>query len=158
MTTSAIRRSVLQAASIGLVAPRTFAQNASLTLPTTPALDQAQLRAAANHNPLIVMVSLEACPFCKHVREHYLLPLVREQRIDVVQVDMRSQVAIRDFFGNASTHERIIKQWGVRVAPTVLFFGKDGVELAERLKGSYLSDFYGSYLESRLAQARKSLT
>ena len=128
-----------------------------LTLPTVAALDQAQAAAHASGNPLIIMVSLEGCPFCKVVRESFLLPMVREQNLPIFQVDMRSQVALRDFQGKPSTQDLMIRQWGVRIAPTVLFFGKGGIEVAERLKGSYLSDFYGAYLESRIETGRKAL-
>lgn len=39
----------------------------------------------------------------------------------------------------------------------MLFFGRGGVEVAERLTGGYIPDFYGAYLDERLAQARKAL-
>jgi thioredoxin-related protein len=157
MSTPLARRSLLKASGLWLVAPSAFAQTA-LNLPSTAALEQSQIQAAASGNPLVVLVSLDGCPFCKIVRENYLLPLVREQKLPVVQIDMRSQSLIRDFSGKSVTQDQLIKQWGVRVAPTVLFLGKGGLELADRLKGSYISDFYGSYLESRIAQARKALS
>jgi thioredoxin-related protein len=152
----AARRCMLMASGLSLFTPSVIAQGA-LTIASTAALDQAQALAGASGNPLVVMVSLEGCPFCKIVRENYLLPMMREQKLPVVQVDMRSQRLIRDFNGKSLTQDQLIKQWGVRVAPTVLFFGKGGQELADRLKGSYISDFYGSYLDSRIAQARKAL-
>ncbi len=151
------RRSMLKATGLWLAAPSAFAQTAVLTLSSTASLEQAQTLAAASGNPLVVLVSLDGCPFCKIVRENYLLPMVREQKLPVVQVDMRSQTLIRDFNGKSITQDQLIKQWSVRVAPTVLFLGKGGQELADRLKGSYISDFYGAYLESRIAQARKTL-
>jgi hypothetical protein len=39
----------------------------------------------------------------------------------------------------------------------LLFFGPGGKEVAERMEGAYLPDFYGPYLEERLATGRKSL-
>ena len=45
----------------------------------------------------------------------------------------------------------------MRIAPTVLFFGRDAVELVPRLTGGYLPDFYGAYLDQRLETARKAL-
>jgi hypothetical protein len=36
----------------------------------------------------------------------------------------------------------------------VLFFGAKGKEVAERLEGGYIPDFYGAYLEQRLQVAR----
>ena len=50
----------------------------------------------------------------------------------------------------------LIKAWHVSVAPTVLFFGRNGREVAERLTGGD-SDFYGAYLEARLQQARTAV-
>ena len=45
----------------------------------------------------------------------------------------------------------------VTVAPTVLFFGRGGAEIAERMIGGYIPDFYGSYLDDRLRIARAVL-
>jgi len=45
----------------------------------------------------------------------------------------------------------------VSIAPTVLFFGRNGQEIADRMEGGYLPDFYAAYLDERLAQARKLL-
>jgi hypothetical protein len=74
-----------------------------------------------------------------------------------VQVDMHGKRTLRDFEGAARTHEQMIRRWGIKLAPTVLFFGRDGLEVAPRLVGSYLADFYGAYLDERLAQARAAL-
>jgi hypothetical protein len=43
------------------------------------------------------------------------------------------------------------------LAPTVLFFGSQGREVAARLKGAYLPDFYGAYLDEQLAIARQAV-
>ena len=114
-------------------------------------------KAPAKRSPLIVMVSLEGCPYCQTVRESHLAPLVRREGLPVVQVDMRSKSPIKDFKGSVVTHDSLIRSWGVRVAPTVLFFGPGGEEISERLVGGYIPDFYGSYLDDRLRLARMSL-
>jgi hypothetical protein len=50
-----------------------------------------------------------------------------------------------------------VRRWGVKVAPTLLFLGGQGREVAERLVGALLPDFYGAYLAQRLETARQSL-
>lgn len=55
------------------------------------------------------------------------------------------------------THDQLVRAWRVNVAPTALFFGPGGKEVAERLKGGYIEDFDGAYLEQRLQQARAEL-
>ena len=106
--------------------------------------------------PLVVMVSLEGCPFCRVVREHHLLPL-RQEGQPIVQVDMRSETRVLDFAGQSRTHDGLVKAWKVRVAPTLLFFGRGGEEIAPRLQGAAIPDFYGAYLEQRLQAARLAL-
>ena len=40
---------------------------------------------------------------------------------------------------------------------SVLFYGAGAREVSERLAGSSIPDFYGAYLEDRLAQARAAV-
>jgi hypothetical protein len=74
-----------------------------------------------------------------------------------VQIDMRNRLAIKDMKGITTTQDDLIRSWGIKVAPTVLFFGSGGVEVAERMVGGYIPDFYGAYLDERLRVARASL-
>jgi len=131
---------------------------AAPTLPVPHSLPDELAKALKRGSPLLVMVSLDGCPFCKVVRESYLLPLQRSQGLAVVQIDMRGQQMVQGFGGAPQTQEALSRSWGIKVAPTVLFFGRNGVEVAQRLAGGYLPDFYGAYLDERVQQARASLT
>ena len=133
-------------------APQLWA--APATLPPSLSLPDELARALQSGNPLVVMVSLAGCPYCKIARENYLGPMHLQQGLPVVQVDMQSPQATQDFKRVAVTHEQLIRTWGAKIAPTVLFFGRNGAEIAERLEGGYLPDFYGAYLDGRLTAAR----
>jgi hypothetical protein len=123
-----------------------------------PASLQAELAAALKAGyPLLVMASLEGCPFCKVVRESHLAPLRRDTPQPVVQLDINSAQAVRDFKGAATTHDQLLRAWDVTVLPTVLFFGQGGREAAPRLVSASIPDFYGAYLEERLRTARANL-
>lgn len=149
------RRSWLGAGlALGFATPA-FA--ADVVLPVPQSLRDELNRALHGGNPLVVMVSLDGCAFCKQARNSYLGPLRSEQGVPVVQVNMRSAMALQDFRGAASTHERLVQQWQVRIAPTLLFLGHEGQEVAPRLVGAGLPDFYGAYLDERLVLARKAL-
>jgi thioredoxin-related protein len=127
------------------------------TLPTTDSLQAELAKATAKKVPLMVMVSLDGCPFCKVARENYLGPLREQQGLLVFQVDMRSKRPIKNFAGLTLTQDELIRSWGVKVAPTVLFFGRGGLEIAERLTGGYIPDFYGAYLDERLQLASAAM-
>lgn len=129
----------------------------AVALPAARALNSELAKAVSKSRPLVVMVSLAGCPYCKIVRENYLLPMVRQDAVSVVQVDMMSKATLTDFQGNSATHEQLVERWKIRIAPTLLFFGSLGVEKAERLVGGYLPDFYDAYLQERLATAKKAL-
>jgi thioredoxin-related protein len=130
---------------------------APVTLPSTESLAISLDQALRVKQPLLVMVSLHGCTFCKVVRENYLQPL-RASGLQVVQVDMRDSRALVDFDGTVLTQDAWVRKQTIKLAPTVLFFGAGGREVASRLKGAYLPDFYGAYLDEQLAVARRMVT
>jgi hypothetical protein len=116
---------------------------------------------------LILMFSLPGCPFCKVVRESHLWPLRLEKDWPVFQIDLQSQRAAWGFDGKRSTHAQVASVHAVSVTPSVLFVGKAvntalaptdatprALEIAERLTGAYIPDFYGAYLDQRLNTAQ----
>lgn len=121
-------------------------------LPTSQSLRHDLALALARKQPLVVMASLHGCPFCKLVREHHLLPLQRSGAL-VTQIHFLSREALQDWNGAATTHGDMVRQLGIEVAPTVLFYGAAHKEVAERLSGSSIPDFYGAYLDERMQTA-----
>ena len=63
---------------------------------------------------------------------------------------------IRDFAGQAGA--ALAARWQARFTPTVLFLDAQGRELAGRLVGVAVPDFYGAYLDQALAEARHQLS
>lgn len=138
--------------------PSTQPASASVALPSPASLRAAAQAAAARGEPLVVMTTLTGCPYCDLVRNHYLLPMQREGKVQAVQLDIRDRRSnLQGFSGENTTPAEQARLWKARFAPTVLFLGPDGQELAERLVGVAVPDFYGDYLEARLGEARNKL-
>ena len=132
--------------------------NANLALPAPASPRGAAQAAAARGEPLVVMTTLTGCPYCAIVRNHYLLPMRREGLVHAVQLDVQDRTGnLQGFDGQMTTPAEQARAWKARFTPTVLFFGPDGRELAERLVGIAVPDFYGEYLEARLAESRRNL-
>ncbi len=125
-------------------------------LPEATSLPAALDKALALDQPLLVMVSLEGCVYCKIARQSHLLPMFKQGQ-PMVQVDLRSAQPVVDFTGGRTTHDQLARAWKISVAPTLLFFGAGGREVAPRMEGAYLPDFYGAYLDERLSKGRKDL-
>lgn len=129
------------------------------TLPTPASLRGAALAAVARGEPLVVMTTLKGCVYCELVRNNYLAPMRREGLLVAVQLDVLDrQTTLQGFAGETTTPADQARNWKARFTPTVMFFGPDGQELAERLVGVAVPDFYGEYLEARLLEARGKLT
>ena len=74
------------------------------------------------------------------------------------QLDVSNRSApLVGFDGKLTTAALQASAWKATFTPTVLFLGRQGQELAERLVGIAVPDFYGAYLEQRLATASKAL-
>lgn len=148
-----VPRRTLLIASLGAALARTVLA-APPMLPASQSLADELRQALVSGYPLLVMVSLEGCPFCRIARENYLLPLHQRNGLPVVQIDMRSKQMVKNFQGQMQTHDEWIRAMNVKVAPTILFFGRAGTEVVERMTGGYIPDFYGAYLDDRLRQAK----
>ena len=131
---------------------------ASAALPTPASLRGAAQAAAARGEPLVVMTTLKGCVYCDLVRSSYLAPMRREGLLVAVQIDVQDrQSNLQGFAGDSTTPSDQARAWKARFTPTVMFFGPDGQELAERLVGVAVPDFYGEYLEARLLESRSTL-
>lgn len=138
-----------------------------------PASHDALLRDAARDGTVIVaLFSLPGCPYCEAVRREQLRHLAAgqaAQRLRVVEYDLSDRTPFADTAarapdpahaadaGRPRTPAALAASLEVRVAPTVAFIGPDGREIAERLVGYSSPDFYGAYLEQRIAQARNRI-
>lgn len=151
------RRTLMQISAIFAVGQITPKLALGSVLPAPQSLRDELKIALAKAYPLVVMVSLERCPFCRVARDSYLEPLRREAGVPVFQLDLHSSKQVRHFDNSTQTHDQLTSAWKVKIAPTVLFFGTQGTEIAPRLEGAYIPDFYGTYLDQRIQQARANI-
>ncbi len=103
---------------------------------------------------VVLLFSQVDCEFCAEIREHYLKPLIAERRAGIAVAESRIDAdwAIRDWQGRPTTQRLFAASQDVRFAPTVMFFDAAGRSLAPPIVG-LSSDFFGSYLEQRIATA-----
>jgi thioredoxin-related protein len=156
MTTRRLFPVLLAALPLFAVAGAAWARETHLPRPMSLATSAKE--AQSKGQPLVLLVSLPGCPYCELVRRSYLLPLRDSEALPAMQIDTTDRkTAVADFAGQRSSGHELAKRWQVRVTPTVLFFDAQGKEIAPRLEGVAVPDFYGSYLDERLAQARQAL-
>ncbi|MDE2048218.1 MAG: thioredoxin fold domain-containing protein [Betaproteobacteria bacterium] len=131
--------------------------HAETALPTAHDLRAAAQAARARGQPVVLLVSLHDCAYCERVRRDELLPRQRDGLL-AWQIDLKSSEAIVGFEGAPVSQAELARRLNVRLAPTVLFLDARGEPVAEPLVGAGLPDFYGAYLDERLAQSRRALS
>lgn len=125
------------------------------TIPVPGSLKAAAQAARARREPLVVMVTLKGCAFCDVVRNNYLGPMFERGEVYAVQLNMLDRrTALQAIDGSSTTPQAQARAWRARIAPTLLFLDHNGQEIAQRIEGVPLPDFYGAYLEQRIATAR----
>ena len=152
------RRDAVKLATGILIWPATTLHAKDTALPVPASLPQAALMARAKGEPLVLLISLPGCVYCELVRRNYLLPARRDNSLQAWQLNVNDTTTpLTGFEGQSTTASSQAKAWKATFTPTVLFIGSLGQELAERLVGIAVPDFYGAYLEQRLVSARKAL-
>ena len=152
------RRHALRiASSIAMAAWAAQAHTRETHLPRPKSLAKAALLAQAAGGPLVLLVSLPGCPYCELVRRNYLQPMREQDGLAAWQIEIKDKNAIEGFDGLPTTPMALARQWAVKITPTVFFLDAQGREIAPRLEGVAVADFYGMYLEERLKQSREAL-
>jgi thioredoxin-related protein len=133
------------------------AKNIEQQLPALASIPKQGAEANARGEGLIVLVSLPGCPHCERVRRDELLPRQAAGQ-QSFQLNIGSNEPLTDGAGKATTHAALARQLKVKIAPTVLLLAANGELLAEPLVGAGIADFYGAYLDERIAAARAKLS
>ena len=120
----------------------------------------AEARLAASRGvPLVLLYSREDCSWCEKVRRQHLGPLARDPKAPAVvrELHMDRDTLLVDFAGRRTTSANFARQMQAKFAPTVMFHGPQGTQLAESIVGYRLADFYGAYLDNAIDESRKLL-
>lgn len=115
--------------------------------------------AAAKGVPLVVLYSRDDCSWCEKLRREHLAPLSRDPAVPALvrELHMDRATPLLDFAGRRTTSADFSRQMRAHLAPTVMFHGPAGEELAEPIVGFRLADFYAAYLERAILDSRVRL-
>jgi thioredoxin-related protein len=137
------------------------AQSHESNLPQATDLNKLGKTAEQHQTPIVLVIVSDSCPYCQLLEEEILRPMQLSGEYDQkihLQVLNQNQSDYRlDFDGNARSPQEIADRYHVRMVPTVLFLGPRGEELAERLTGISVIDYYWGYLDQAIEEARGKL-
>lgn len=116
---------------------------------------------AEQHQPMVIEMAGEYCTYCHLLEEEILQPLLLsgeyESKALIRKLDIDDPSLIVDFDGSEISQQAFSRRYKVFLTPTVLFLGPDGSEVAPRMTGIPMIEFYGHYLAQSIEQARSNL-
>lgn len=129
-------------------------------VPLTRDLQADAAQARARGVPLLLMFTLDDCPYCMVVREEFLDPMQRNDnyRKKVLMRILKMDAGyVTDFDGKRIAVDDLALRYAASVAPTVVLLDHQGKLLTERLLGLTTPDFYGGYLDEAIEQSLRRL-
>ena len=127
------------------------------TIPITSNLQQ-ENKLKQKHLPLLLMFSIQNCPYCAIVREEFLEPMKisgdYENKVVMRLIDMSAHSLI-DFDGRQIKTNDLVLRYKVTLAPTIIIVDSNGKLLTEPLIGISTRDYYGGYLDQAIDDALK---
>jgi len=128
----------------------------------TAMVPAADLRAAARvarDRGLVLMLEFSSayCSYCRKLEALFLLPMQRNPNYDdkvlIRSVSLDAYQTLVDFEGRSVDTREFAARYGVNLTPTLVFLDADGGELSEKLVGIWSEDFYGGFIDNRIAAA-----
>jgi len=131
------------------------------SVPVASNLEKEAAQAQAACVPLLLEFAADSCEYCVLLEEEVIKPMLRnrdyDRRVLVRKVTLDGAARLRDFGGDKVSAAALAQRYAITVTPTLLFLGRRGEELAERMVGVTTLDFYGGYLDLALDAAGQQL-
>ncbi len=110
---------------------------------------------------LVLEFSSEDCAFCRKLEDQFLLPMQRNSeyggKVLIRAISLDDVEGLVDFKGRSLSTAEFAARYEVGLTPTLLFLNADGVEMSDKLVGIWSEDFYGGFIDNRIAEARDKL-
>ena len=121
-----------------------------------------EARIARDDNLVLVLEFSSAfCAYCRKLEAQFLLPMQRNAEYDdqvlIRTISLDSYETVVDFDGNEIDTREFAARYGVSLTPTLVFLDSGGKEVSEKLVGIWSEDFYGGFIDNRIAEARGNI-
>lgn len=139
------------------------AQTAAETLPeaTPPDLSKVASLADRRHQPVLLVVTDQECPYCFRLEQEVLRPMRQRGELEahaiVREMRLNTSGKLVDFDGERVRARVFLNRYQVFAVPTVLFLDQRGKPLHEPLVGFNGQELYRPLLEEALQESTSLL-
>ncbi len=151
---------ILSLAALALAGVATAAEPEGRLQKTEDLAADARL-AARQQIPILLLVSLEDCPFCIQIKQEILNPMVLsgdyDDRLLMREVFIDDGERLRDFQGKEVDGASFALRYDVMLTPTLLFLDPEGRQLVEKMVGIQTPEMYFLYVDAAIDEAVSAL-
>lgn len=101
--------------------------------------------------PVLMMFSMDHCPYCLEVEEDYLKPMLRNSEYDskviIRKIRIDGNKFVRDFNGKEREPDEFSEDYNVSMVPTLVLVDSKGKRLAPSIIGIANAHYYSSELD-----------
>ncbi len=110
---------------------------------------------------ILLLFSSNHCPYCKKLEEEVIQPLMLsgdyDDKVIVRRINLDAGGELIDFAGDPVSVSRFSRNYRATLTPTVVIVGPDGKQLADRLRGISVVDYYWEGLDKAIESALSRL-
>ena len=155
-----MRKSVFGSIILLIAFAAPAAGDSVVMVPASDLREEARM-ARENNLVLVLEISSEYCGFCRRLEELFLVPMQRNadygRKVIIRKVSLDRYETLVDFDGREKSTSEFASRYGVSMTPTLLFLDGNGEEMSEKLVGIWSEDYYGSYIDNRIDEARERM-
>ena len=134
--------------------------NANATIQTVKDMRELNRQASDADLPVLLLMTSKDCEYCKAVRDNYLLPMIKsgayQNKILFRQLYIDEYDYLRNEKGELIAGDQVALKYDVEITPVILFINAQGQEVAERLVGISVADYFDKTLETHILEAQKN--
>jgi len=119
------------------------------------------VKALEQNLPIVMLVEISSCRFCKTVRNEFLNPLSNSKRykdkviFSRISLDPGQKIISKD--GNIIDTHSFCANYEALFTPTLVFMDGHGEQLTKNIVGISSNDYFGYYLEQAIENSIKAL-
>jgi len=111
--------------------------------------------------PLLVLFSLSHCPFCKLIKEDFLIPMIisgdYKDKIIIREMNIEDNPEIIDFSGAKISSYSFAQNMDISLYPTMFFLDHQGCILAEKIRGVNTPSLFGARIDDAIDMANNNI-
>ncbi len=124
-------------------------------------LESEQFLIRQHQLPLLILFTIDDCPFCYRVKDEFLNPMIisgdYDDKVLIRELNMDHVSELTDFDGDTVSARTFAHKYRVYLYPTMIIVNENGCQLSEKIVGLNTPSMFGGRIDDAIDQALKKV-